>query len=284
MTSFLRAPLVSSDDLLHRLRMSFPAGEVERSVTVAGVEVLGVRVPREQARAVWEEWRGRHGRTGWWPYVTLSPPGDATQWHGHAAWDAGVLGRWVGEAASQDHDARAASVLVSACRWAVEEVANVDDDFDLWRSDYDPDRLAPLLAPAVERPLQGVSQWATGTRDFFEQDWRWVNFVAARGGYEVPVLLPRVYTTWGWAGYGDRGLTPLDTSALLRRWHEQWGAELFFADGSYLELVVDRPPLDPRGAAQVAAELRAYCHDTVDDAVKTGDTMARSTMWSLWWD
>ncbi|MFE6222403.1 DUF4253 domain-containing protein [Streptomyces sp. NPDC057854] len=160
----------------------------------------------------------------------------------------------------------------------------MDDDFDLWRSDYDPDRLAPLLAPAVERPLPGVSQWASGTREFFEKDWRWVNLVAARGGHEVPVLLPRVYTTWGWAGYGDRGLTPLDTSALLRRWHERWSAELFFAYGSYLELVVDRPPLDPRGAAQAAAELRAYCHDTVDDAVKTGDTMARSTVWSLWWD
>ncbi|MFJ5829462.1 DUF4253 domain-containing protein [Streptomyces sp. NPDC093089] len=50
------------------------------------------------------------------------------------------------------------------------------------------------------------------------------------------------------------------------------------------ELVVDRPPLDPRGAAQAAAELHAYCLDTVQDPVETGDTMVRSTMWSLWWD
>ncbi|MFC9700032.1 DUF4253 domain-containing protein [Streptomyces sp. NPDC056943] len=108
-----------------------------------------------------------------------------------------------------------------------------------------------------------------------------MHFVAARGGYEVPVLLPFVYTTWNWSGYGNRGLTPLDASALLRRWHEQWGAELFFAMGPYLELVVDRPPLDPRGAAQAAAELHPYCIDTVQDPVETGDTMARSTMWSL---
>ncbi|MFD8010839.1 DUF4253 domain-containing protein [Streptomyces sp. NPDC058955] len=65
---------------------------------------------------------------------------------------------------------------------------------------------------------------------------------------------------------------------------QQWGAEFFCAEGSYLELAVDLPPLDPRGAAQAAAELRAYGHDAVHDPVKTGDTMARSTMWSLWWD
>ncbi|MFD0151108.1 DUF4253 domain-containing protein [Streptomyces sp. NPDC055721] len=264
--------------------MCIPAAEVERAVTAAGVEVLGVRVPRERAREVWEEWRGRHSETGWWPYITLSSPTGMAEGRRESGRDAGVLEQWVGEAVCQDHDARAASILVSACRWAVEEVANVDDDLDLWRSDYDPARLAPLLAPPVERPLRGVSQWATGTRDFFEKDLRWVHFVAARGGYEVPVLLPFVYTTWNWSGYGNRGLTPLDASALLPRWHEQWGAELFFAMGPYLELVVDRPPLDPRGAAQAAAELHAYCADTVQDPVETGDTMARSTMWSLWWD
>ncbi|MET7759269.1 DUF4253 domain-containing protein [Streptomyces sp. NPDC005389] len=284
MTSFLHRPLHSSDDLFRRLRGCFPAAEVERAVTAAGVEVLGVRVPRERARDVWEEWRGRHGESGWWPYITLISPTDMAERRAELGRDDGVLEHWVREAVCQDHDATAASILVSACRWAVEEAANVDDDLDLWRSVYDPDRLAPLLQPPVERPLRGVSHWATGTRDFFTEDLRWLHFVAARGGYEVPVLLPFLYTTWNWSGYADRGLTPLDASALLRRWHEQWGAELFFAMGPRLELVVDRPPLDPRGAAQAVAELHAYCIDTVQDSVEAGDTMARSTMWSLWWD
>lgn len=253
-------------------------------MTAAGVEVLGVRVPRRRARDVWEEWRGRHGETGWWPYVTLISPTDMALERADAGRDDGVLQQWVGEAVCQDHDARAASILVSACRWAVEEAADVDDDLDLWRSVYDPDQLAPLLVPPVDRPLPGVSRWATGTRDLFTEDLRWVHFVAARGGYELPVLLPFLYTTWNWPGYGDRALTPLDASALLRRWHEQWGAEFFFAMGPRLELVVDLSPLDPRGAAQAAAELHAYCMDTVQDSVEAGDTMARSTMWSLWWD
>ncbi|MFB7355989.1 DUF4253 domain-containing protein [Streptomyces gardneri] len=253
-------------------------------MTAAGVDVVGVCVPRERTREVWEEWRGRHGKTGWWPYVTLDSPTQMARGRRESRRDVWVVEELVGDAVSQDHDARAASMLVSACRWAVEEVANVDDDLESWRADYDPARLAPSLAPAVEQPQQGVSQWATDPRAFLRQDSRWVHFVAVRGSYEVPVLLPSVYGTWNWCGYGDRCLTPLDHSAILRRWHEQWGAELFFAMGSYLELVVDRPPLDPQGAAQAAAELHAYCLDTVHDPVETGDTMARSTMWSLWWD
>ncbi|WP_078906821.1 DUF4253 domain-containing protein [Streptomyces sp. NRRL S-378] len=52
---------------------------------------------------------------------------------------------------------------------------------------------------------------------------------------------------------------------MLRRWHEQWGAEVFLAQGTYLVLVGDRPPLDPRAAAQAATELLGYCDDTVED-------------------
>ncbi|MFD4241030.1 DUF4253 domain-containing protein [Streptomyces sp. NPDC058525] len=57
-----------------------------------------------------------------------------------------------------------------------------------------------------------------------------------------------------------------------------------FARGAYLELVVDRPPLTPRAAAQAATELTGFCSDTVQDPQIAGDAMARSTVWSLWWD
>ncbi|MEU2393717.1 DUF4253 domain-containing protein [Streptomyces sp. NPDC007369] len=198
--------------------------------------------------------------------------------------DASVLDELVAEAACQDHDARAASVVVSTFRRSVEGLPFDDEDREGWRDDHDPDRLAPLLGPARAEPLPGVSRWGTDPGAFFRADKRWLNFVAARGGYEVPVLLPYLYGTWNWFGYAGRNLTPVDDAALLRRWHEQWGAELFFAAGPYLELVVDRPPLEPLAAAQAATELGAYCSDTVQDLPEAGDGMARSTMWSLWWD
>jgi hypothetical protein len=159
------------------------------------------------------------------------------------------------------------------------------EDQEGWRDDYDPDRLAPRLAPALSQPLPGDSRWGTGDRDvFWGRPRRWINFVPARGGYEVPVVLPRLIGTGNWFGYGDRVLTPVDDAALLRRWHEQWGAELFLAQGAYLELVVDRPPLGPRAAAQAATELMGYCDDTVQDPRSAGDGMVRSSVWSLWWD
>ncbi|WP_406066012.1 hypothetical protein OG462_41045 [Streptomyces sp. NBC_01077] len=91
-------------------------------MTTAGFDVVGVCVPRERAREVREEWRGRHGETGWWPYVTLDSPTD----------------------------------LAEGCResrrdvWVVEEVAHADDDLESRRADYDPARLAPLLAPPLK--------------------------------------------------------------------------------------------------------------------------------------
>ncbi|MFD3537093.1 DUF4253 domain-containing protein [Streptomyces sp. NPDC058664] len=195
----------------------------------------------------------------------------------------GRVGRSAAEAVRQDHDARAASVVVSSFRWSTQGLPFDDEDFQGWRDDYDPDRLAPLLGPAVVGPRLGVPRWAID-RSISFSGMRWINFVAARGGYEVPVLLPCLYNNQNWFGHGGRFLTPLDDAALLRRWQEQWGAQLFFATGPYLELVVDRPPLDPQGAAQATTELFAYCGDTVQDAIRTGDGMARSTMWSLWWD
>lgn len=55
---------------------------------------------------------------------------------------------------------------------------------------------------------------------------------------------------------------PLDASALLRRPARAVGRRVLLRHGPRLELVVDRPSLDPRGAAQAAAELHAYCIDT----------------------
>ncbi|WP_225801409.1 DUF4253 domain-containing protein [Streptomyces sp. NK15101] len=283
MTSFLRPPALPAEELLLLLREWCPEAEVARAATDTGVDVVGVRVPSERARDVWETGRRRHGETGWWPYVTSASPERVAEYHARRGCDAAEWERAVGEAVCQDHDARAASVVVSVFRWSTQGLPFDDEDFQSWRDDYDPDRLAPLLGPAVVGPRLGVPRWAIGS-SAISSGMRWINLVAARGGYEVPVLLPHLYSNPNWFGHGDRCLTPLDDAALLRRWQEQWGAQLFFATGPYLELVVDRPPLDPQGAAQATTELFAYCDDTVQNLVGTGDGMARSTMWSLWWD
>ncbi|MFG2984883.1 DUF4253 domain-containing protein [Streptomyces sp. NPDC048258] len=283
MSTFLHQPRLSADELFRTLRARFPGANLERTTTAAGVEVIGVSVARNRVRAVWDEWRGRHGETGWWPYVTRLSPDDVAVTGGRDRVDAAALEELMSGVVCQDHDALAASVTVSGFRWSAE--GGDEEDAEEWRDAYDPDRLAPELGPALAQPLPGVSRWGTGDRDVFRTHGRrWLNFVPARGGYELPVLLPWLIGTGNWSGYGDRILSLADDAAVLRRWHEQWGAEVFLAQGAYLELVVDRPPLEPRAAAQVVTELLGYCRDVVGDPRGVGDGMARSTMWSLWWD
>ncbi|MFK0252071.1 DUF4253 domain-containing protein [Streptomyces sp. NPDC090445] len=283
MSSLLHRPRLDADGLVRALRARLPQVGPQRATTAAGVEVIGVSVARDRVREVWDEWRGRHGETGWWPFVTLLSPDALARSSRHSGVDAAALEDLMAEVLRQDHDARAASVVVSALRWSAWEDSG--EDREEWCDDYDPDRLAPRLGPQLAEPLPGVSRWGCGDRDVFRgRNRRWLNFVAVRGGHEVPVVLPYVIGTGNWCGYGDRFLTPADDAALLRRWHEQWGAGLFLAQGAYLELVVDRPPLDPRGAAQAATELMGYCRDTVQAPRSAGDGMVRSSVWSLWWD
>jgi hypothetical protein len=279
-STFRPRPRIGADDLFGALRARFPRADLRRGVTRAGVEVIGVRVERARARAVWEEWRLKHAETGWWPYVTTRSPADVARSDLHDSFDAAAVEGLFTEVAGQDHDARAASVVVSNFRWSVAYTGDREE----WRDEYEPERLALRLGPELAEPLPGVSLWGTGDRDSFGWWSRWVNFVAARGGYEVPVALPHVIGTGNWCGYDDRILTPADDAALLRRWHEKWGAELFLAEGAFLELVVDRPPLGPRDAAEATAELMGYCNDAVQAPEREGDGMVRSTMWSLWWD
>ncbi|MFB7516397.1 DUF4253 domain-containing protein [Streptomyces sp. NPDC056144] len=291
MTTFLRPfapptlPGLPADDLARLLREWWPGADIERAVTGTGVEIVGVRVPAERALDAWELGRRAHGETGWWPYATSASPCGEARYQDEADLDPAAWQRTVAELAVQDHDALAASVVVSSFRWSVGGLPADDEDFLAWRDDYEPDRLAPLLAPSVAEPARVPPKWGTTqTGREYRVSTRWVNFVTVRGGYELPVLLPYLYNNMNWFGHDGRSLTRLDDAALLRRWQEQWGAHLFFATGPYLELVVDRPPLDPRGAAQAATELYAYCGDTVQDAVQAGNGMARSTVWSLWWD
>ncbi|MGW1068061.1 DUF4253 domain-containing protein [Streptomyces aureus] len=283
MNTLLHQPRLTADELLSALRVLFPQTQPTRSTTTAGVEVVSVLVASDRVRDVWDEWRQKHGETGWWPFVGgMSPEGLTRDGRLHEGVDAAFLENMVAEVVCQDHDARAASIVLASFLWLTDSGSLEQGELEEWLDEYDPDRLAPRLSPEIAEPLPGVPRWVLENPKPWEaRDQWWLHFVPARGGYEVPVMLPGLIMT----GNGSTHyLHPADDAALLRRWHEQWGAELFFASGPRMELVVDRPPLDPRSAAQAATELTGYCDDTVDDARVAGDGMARSTMWSLWWD
>jgi len=109
----------------------------------------------------------------------------------------------------------------------------------------------------------------------------WIVLIQAAGGYEVPGLT-------GWASDGSWHVTPADAVAILRHWHDRYGAELVAMWPGVQELAVSRPPVDPAAAMAVAREQYAYCPDVISQgAGSLADLMAiqvRARRWFFWWD
>ncbi|WP_167372652.1 DUF4253 domain-containing protein [Streptomyces sp. F41] len=255
-------------------------GRVASALSENGVAVHGFPVDRAQAPEIWRGWRAAHRRTGLWPVVTSVDPASL------AASPANTerLGRGgpAGLVAALDADPEAvvAEVVDAATR---DILAQADgDEREEWRAELDPGRLAGLLRPAGAAPSAG-DVW--DHEEHRPGDELWLCLVEAEEGFELPVLLPGVpdAPNW-WSEPAQRPLLPADHVAFLRSWHERFGAEVFFADGATLRLVVARPPSDPLTAARVAVEHFAYCSDLADDLPVMGNDRVRSTVWSFWWD
>ena len=117
--------------------------------------------------------------------------------------------------------------------------------------------------------------------------------VAAQGGYVglVPVEKSwHVPAVFGWSGAMNSDIDGDVHSAVLRSWHERFGAELAALTGeSELELVVDRPPTDPDVALAVAKEHTAYAGEWVgqdldSDYRVVAARQVPSPSWYFWWD
>jgi hypothetical protein len=108
-----------------------------------------------------------------------------------------------------------------------------------------------------------------------------LGLVAAPYGYVVPGLL-------SWSGAANVNLDGADQVAILKLWHDRFGAELVALGFDIVELYVPRPPTDAETALAVAEEQWVYCPDAVDQGVGDLDMLAavqvRSHRWSFWWD
>jgi hypothetical protein len=136
------------------------------------------------------------------------------------------------------------------------------------------------VRPAPRGDATGVD--AQEADDFLltEED-GWLGLVAAPHGYVVPGLL-------SWCGAANVNLDGADQVAILKLWHDRFGAELVALGIDVLELYVPRPPNDADTVLAVAEEQWVYCPDAVDQGVGDLDMLAalqvRSHRWSFWWD
>jgi len=97
--------------------------------------------------------------------------------------------------------------------------------------------------------------------------------------WEVPA-----YLRFGW---GNENPSPEEHVAVLKHWHDQYGAEVVSLKYAFLELRVTRPPDDRKRSMELAQEQFIYCPDNaheLGDISALGSHLYRSRAWNFWWD
>ncbi len=108
----------------------------------------------------------------------------------------------------------------------------------------------------------------------------WFALVPTTRPWEVPAFLAL-------GGWNDCPPAEIHV-AVLRDWHEQYGAEIVAATADVIECHVIRPPTDQTAALALAREQYAYCYDIVEQGAETLSNLAAALLegsaWYFWWD
>ncbi len=269
---------------------AFGLCDLQQATTSAGVTVFsgtvvagdGHDAVRGGSDAAWRAARAAFPQTGLWPVLgwsALEAVADADGFgpgrHGPSRL-AGAL---------QLDPAERMDLIIASQRfwwWEGPQELMTEERPDV--ADYAA-RFARYLAVTEPRPRKTWDRY----RDWQEQGWSTdLLLVPAEGGWEVPALLPGIFWPANWTGDGP--LTELcadDHVAVLRYWHDRYGAELYKAGCSSLELEVVRPPSLPAELARCAIEQMCYCYDltqTLGDMEDAARALAPLHHWTLWWD
>lgn len=108
----------------------------------------------------------------------------------------------------------------------------------------------------------------------------WLGLVPGSAGWTVPAVLR--FGNW------NDCPSPAEHVAVLRYWHDHYGAEVVTMSGAVVEAAVQRSPRDQSAALQLAWEQFAYCPDNVTQGTGTiealGATLLAGSVWYFWWD
>jgi hypothetical protein len=107
-----------------------------------------------------------------------------------------------------------------------------------------------------------------------------VALVPTANGWEVPAFLM-------FGAFNDCP-HPEDHVAVMKDWHDRYGAEVVAITHDIVETVVARPPRSRKKALELAREQYLYCKDIVDQGTETIDHLAATLLggkvWFFWWD
>jgi hypothetical protein len=140
---------------------------------------------------------------------------------------------------------------------------------------------------SVERgawPQDAIPSWdLTGHTDI----------VKSRPLRTVPICKVPTPRSWEVPAYLSFGAwnecpAPEEHVALLRYWHENYGADLITLSSDVLECTVSRPPTEREQALALAWEQFVYCSDIVLQGTQTlsalAATLCGGKTWFFWWD
>jgi len=81
---------------------------------------------------------------------------------------------------------------------------------------------------------------------------------------------------------------PYEHAAVMKYWHQLYGAELIGITNDVIEMKVSNPPKTYQQAFELAKEQMAYCDDIVFQGTMTVERLAKllvsATSWFFWWD
>jgi len=240
------------------------------ALTPGGVRLLSADLPPGRYDEVWRDLLARHPATGWYPVLGQDADLAAVRAGRYSAAVQGPAA--LSRALAVDPAERLEQLRQAALDESLEEAD--EEGAEYWRAAYDPARVAAAL--------DGLTGPGPGFRRYTEAyPPGSVLLVPATAGYEVPVLVP------GLIQPSSVDLEPADHLAVLRHWHQRYGAELYYPGGSDLELSVARPPVTTDDIARCAVQQMVYCEDLlqiIGEAEDVARRQARGDHWSFWWD
>jgi hypothetical protein len=227
--------------------------------TPLDMPVWGFPVRGEDALAAWRQLREQHADTGMWPVVMPPDTPDALV-------ERAYRHRTAQQEAEEDHDGAALLAQRGAAR-----LARCGDDY----------------AGTLRAELRGEGEWrerepppgfgiAAGDRGDVV-----IALIPARSPWQVPLALHY----GGWNDYPS----PAEHAAILRHFHDRYGAELVAMTDTSAEFAVARPPRSRADAIALAWEYRMYNDGEYDNyfadtLTDLAVSLTGADVWRVWWD
>jgi hypothetical protein len=218
--------------------------------------VIGFRIRSHDAIPTWERLRSLTERTGYYPLVLRD--------------EHGMFAAEDGPAAADAEEYLQAAAKISPKQWFSKKEQEESED---------PECAPPRgKVPGVEGQANYVVPFDILSGKAVDD--LWMVLLPTRHGFEVPAHM----------AFGDWNACPAPEEhvAILRCWHERYGAEIVTMSHDVIELRASRPPAGEEEAVRLAFEQCWYCRDIVDQGVGTIDALAQilreGQIWYFWWD